>query len=55
MASDWTTWRCADHPTKFCPEEGCPAKLGCARAKGWSDGEPTPPAYQGIVEKPDGE
>jgi len=45
--NDWTSWRCAHDTKLFCPEEGCPKRLGCARLKGWTPEQATPREYQG--------
>ena len=39
---EWTSWRCGNDDTKFCPPEGCPQSYGCARERGWLPGMPTP-------------
>ena len=44
---DFEAWRCKHNDNWFCPDEGCPKLLGCARDRGWKYGEPTPPAYKG--------
>lgn len=44
---DYEAWRCPQHAGEFCPPEGCPKWLGCARKYGWESGQPTPPEYQG--------
>ena len=44
---DFEAWRCKHDMSLFCPDEGCPKLLGCARDRGWKSGEPTPPAYRG--------
>jgi hypothetical protein len=46
---DFEAWRCCHDDSKFCPDEGCPKHLGCARDRGWKRGDPTPDAYKGIV------
>ena len=52
---DYQSWRCIHErngENKFCPPEGCPIHLGCARVRGWKYNEPTPPEYQGFKRGP---
>lgn len=39
---------CLYRQGEFCPDEGCPKHLGCARDQGWKPGQPTPREYQGL-------
>lgn len=45
---EWTSWRCGNDASKFCPSEGCPKSYGCARDHGWLPGMPPPNGCLGI-------
>lgn len=49
---EWTSWRCGNDNSKFCPPEGCPKHYGCAIEHGWRDGMPTPNGCLGLPESP---
>lgn len=41
---DYEAWRCMhekEGQNLFCPDEGCPKHLGCARDHGWKPGQPS--------------
>ena len=61
MNIDYEAWRCCYDDTLFCPDEGCPKMFvgaggefvlyGCARARGWHPGEPSPPECVGCAQE----
>ena len=42
---DFEAWRCCHDDSRFCPDCGCPKRLGCARDRGWQHGMPAPEGY----------
>lgn len=46
---DYEAWRCCKDDAKFCPTEGCPKHLGCARERGWKPDQPSPYTAAGIM------
>lgn len=42
------SWRCAEQPWRFCPEEGCPKSYCARRDDKWKLGQPSPVRCTGL-------